>query len=157
MPRVDGLDLAAGEIDGDRARGIVVDATLRSVSNPRVYAAGDVLGRRALVHSAAYAGRLAATNAFAAEPVAAQWDRWESHALFTQPQVAVAGLTERQCRERGIEVRVATLPAGEVGKALVSEQTEGFIKMLARPDGRVVGIAHGRSTTRSTSPAKRSR
>jgi pyruvate/2-oxoglutarate dehydrogenase complex dihydrolipoamide dehydrogenase (E3) component len=140
-PHVDALDLAAGAIDGDRTHGIVVDATLRSVSNPRVYAAGDVLGRRALVHSAAYAGRLAASNAFAREPVAAEWDRWESHALFTQPQVAVAGLTERQCAERGIEVRIATLPAGEVGKALVSDQTDGFVKMLARPDGRVVGIA----------------
>jgi dihydrolipoamide dehydrogenase len=39
-------------------------------------------------------------------------------------------------------VRVATLPAAEVGKALVSEQTEGFVKMLARrDDDRVVGIA----------------
>jgi pyruvate/2-oxoglutarate dehydrogenase complex dihydrolipoamide dehydrogenase (E3) component len=140
-PRVASLDLAAAGVDGDRDRGIVIDATLRSVSNPRVYAAGDVLGRRALVHSAAYAGRLAAANAFAETPVAAQWDRWESHALFTQPQVAVAGLTERQCQDRGIEVQVATLPAGEVGNALVSDQTEGFVKMLARPDGRVVGVA----------------
>ena len=76
-PHVDALDLAAGGIEGDRARGIVVDAVLRSVSNPRVFAAGDVLARRALVHTAQYGGRLAATNAFAAEPVEAQWDRWE--------------------------------------------------------------------------------
>ena len=139
-PRVAALDLAAANVAGDEAHGISVDATLRSVSNPRVYAAGDVLGRRALVHSAAYAGRLAATNAFAAQPLAAQWDRWESHSLYTQPQVAVAGLTERTCRERGLDIRVATLPAGEVGEAVVSEQTDGFIKMLALPDGRVVGI-----------------
>jgi pyruvate/2-oxoglutarate dehydrogenase complex dihydrolipoamide dehydrogenase (E3) component len=141
-PRVDSLDLAAGGIEGDTARGIVVDAMLRSVSNPRVFAAGDVLGRRSLVHAAAHAGRLAATNAFADDPVEMQWERWESHALYTQPQVAVAGLTERQCRAHGIEVRVATLPASEVGKALVSDQAEGFIKMLARADdGRVAGIA----------------
>ncbi len=141
-PRVDGLDLAAGGIEGDSARGILTDATLRSVSNPRVFAAGDVLARRSLVHTAAYAGRLAAMNAFADEPVAADWRRWESHALYTQPQVAVAGRTERQCRADGIDVRVATLPASEVGKALVSEQTEGFVKMLARrDDDRVVGIA----------------
>jgi len=141
-PRVDGLDLAAGGIHGDTARGIVVDATLRSMSNPRVFAAGDVLARRSLVHTAAYAGRLAAANAFAAEPVEADWRRWESHALYTQPQVAVAGRTERQCRADGIDVRVAAVPASEVGKALVSEQTEGFVKMLARrDDDRVVGIA----------------
>jgi pyruvate/2-oxoglutarate dehydrogenase complex dihydrolipoamide dehydrogenase (E3) component len=141
-PNVGGLDLAAGGIEGDRPRGIIVDAALRSVSNPRVYAAGDVLGRRALVHTAAYAGRLAATNAFARTPVDADWQRWESHALYTQPQVAVAGLTERQCRARGIAFRKAVVPASEVGKALVSERAEGFVKMLARADDdRVVGIA----------------
>jgi pyruvate/2-oxoglutarate dehydrogenase complex dihydrolipoamide dehydrogenase (E3) component len=141
-PNVDGLDLAAGGIDGDRARGIVVDEVLRSRSNPRVFAAGDVLGRRNMVHTAEYGGRLAARNAFAREPVAAQWDRWEAHALYTQPQVAVAGLTERACRARGIDVRVATLPASEVGEALVAGESEGFVKMLARRgDGRVVGIA----------------
>jgi pyruvate/2-oxoglutarate dehydrogenase complex dihydrolipoamide dehydrogenase (E3) component len=139
-PRIAALDLAAANIDGDEAHGISVDATLRSVSNPRVYAAGDVLGRRALVHSAVYAGRLAASNAFAAQPAEAQWDRWESHAVYTQPQVAIAGLTERTCRERGLDIRVVTLPAGEVGKALVSEQTDGFVKMIALRDGRIVGI-----------------
>jgi pyruvate/2-oxoglutarate dehydrogenase complex dihydrolipoamide dehydrogenase (E3) component len=140
-PRVDLLDLAAGGIHGDSARGIIVDGALRSVSNPRVFAAGDVLARRSLVHTAAYAGRLAVTNAFADEPVEADWRRWESHALYTQPQVAVAGRTERQCRADGIDVRVATVPASEVGKALVSEQTEGFVKMLARrDDDRIAGI-----------------
>jgi pyruvate/2-oxoglutarate dehydrogenase complex dihydrolipoamide dehydrogenase (E3) component len=140
-PAVAGLHLPAGEIEGDTARGIVVDATLRSVSNPRVYAAGDVLGRRAMVHTAEYAGKLAAQNAFSADPAEATWDRWESHAISTAPQVAVAGLTERTCRARGIPVDVATLPASEIGEALVSDQAEGFVKMLARRDDhRVVGI-----------------
>jgi pyruvate/2-oxoglutarate dehydrogenase complex dihydrolipoamide dehydrogenase (E3) component len=140
-PAVDALDLSACGITGDRARGIVVDDSLRSVSNPRVYAAGDVLARRCLVHSAAYAGRLAATNAFAAEPERVNWERWEAHALYTAPQLAVAGLTERACRARGIDYDVATLPASEVGKALVSDEAEGFVKMLARRgDGRVLGI-----------------
>jgi mercuric reductase len=140
-PAVAALDLAAAGITGDRARGIVVDDTLRSVSNPRVYAAGDVLGRRCLVHSAAYAGRLAATNAFAAEPVQVEWARWEAHALYTAPQLAVAGLTERACRAHGIAYDTAILPASEVGKALVSDEAEGFVKMLVRrDDGRVVGI-----------------
>jgi pyruvate/2-oxoglutarate dehydrogenase complex dihydrolipoamide dehydrogenase (E3) component len=141
-PNVGGLDLETGGIEGDRARGIVVDATLRSVSNPRVYAAGDVLGRRALVHTAAYAGRLAATNAFAQTAVEADWPRWESHALYTQPQVAVAGLTERQCRALDIPVRKAIVPASDVGKALVSDRAEGFVKMLVRADDdRIAGVA----------------
>ena len=141
-PNVAGLDLAAAGIDGDAARGIVVDDVLRSVSNPRVFAAGDVIGRRQMVHTAEYGGRLAAANAFAAHPVAADWPRWESRALYTEPQVAIAGSSERGCRALGIDVRVATLPAAEVGKALVAGEAEGFVKMLARTDdGRVVGIA----------------
>ncbi|HZO92841.1 MAG TPA: NAD(P)/FAD-dependent oxidoreductase [Candidatus Baltobacteraceae bacterium] len=140
-PRVLGLDLAAGGIEGDTARGIVVDDALRSVSNPRVFAAGDVVGRRHLVHVALHAGALAARNAFAQTPAPMDWTRWESHAMYTQPQLAVAGLTERQCRALGIEVEVTTLPAAEVGKALVSDEAEGFVKMLARRDDRrVVGV-----------------
>jgi dihydrolipoamide dehydrogenase len=94
-----------------------------------------------MVHTAEYGGALAARNAFAAQPVEADWDRWEAHALAIDPEVAVAGLTERQCAERGIAVDVATLPASEVGEALVSDRAEGFVKMLARKDDRrVVGV-----------------
>ena len=119
----------------------MVDATLRSVSNPRVFAAGDVLGRRSLVHAAVYGGKLAAANAFAAQPVAADWPRWETHALYTSPQVAVAGRTERECRAERIAVDVAYVPASEVGEALVADEAEGFVKMLVRrDDGRVAGI-----------------
>lgn len=141
-PAVAALDLAAGGIAGDGERGIAVDATLRSISNPRVYAAGDVLGRRSLVHTAEYAGALAVANALAATPREAEWDVWETHAVYTDPQVAVAGLTERGCRERGIDVAVATLPASEVGIALVDDEPHGFVKMLARrDDGRIAGVA----------------
>jgi mercuric reductase len=106
LPLVEQLDLVAGGIEGDRARGILVDAALRSVSNASVYAAGDVLGRRNLVHTAAYAGALAARNAFADTPVDVNWRRWEMHALYTQPQVAVIGRTERDCRAEHIDVEV---------------------------------------------------
>ena len=141
-PAVAGLDLGVAGITGDGERGIAVDATLRSVSNPRVYAAGDVIGRRSLVHTAEYAGALAADNAFSASPREADWDLWETHAVYTAPQVAVAGLTERACRERGIDVAVATLPASEVGIALVDDEPHGFVKMLARrDDGRIAGVA----------------
>ncbi|MBV9439374.1 MAG: FAD-dependent oxidoreductase [Candidatus Eremiobacteraeota bacterium] len=140
-PCVAGLGLEAAGIEGDPARGIVVDATLRSISNERVYAAGDVLARRSLVHTAAYGGRLAATNAFATEPRRADWTRWEVHALYTAPQVAIAGRTERQCRAEEIAYDAATLPVSEVGKALVSDEAEGFVKMLVRRDDRrIIGI-----------------
>ena len=133
-----GLDVAGIALEANG--GIAVDATLRT-SSDRAYAAGDVLGRRCLVHVADYAGRLAARNAFAEHPLAADFDRFESHAVYTQPQVAVAGLTERTCRDRGLDIAVRRHPFRDVGKALVSDDADGFIKMLALPDGRVAGIA----------------
>ncbi|MBD5636129.1 MAG: hypothetical protein IAI49_16800, partial [Candidatus Eremiobacteraeota bacterium] len=121
--------------------GIETDAELRT-SNPAIFAAGDVLGRRCLVHLSAYTGRLAARNAFASEPQRADFDRFDAHAVYTQPQVAVAGLGERTCAERGIDARVRRHPFVDVGKAVVSDEPAGFVKMLARPgDGRILGIA----------------
>lgn len=140
MPNTAGLDLASAAISLGSNGEIAVDDALRT-SNERVYAAGDVLGRRCLVHVAEYCGRLAARNAFAAQPVPADFDRYESHAVYTQPQLAVAGLTEGTCRARGLDVRVRRHPFRDVGKALVSNEAEGFIKMLALPDDRVVGVS----------------
>ncbi|GAC1443227.1 MAG: mercury(II) reductase [Vulcanimicrobiaceae bacterium] len=138
-PHVGALDLARAGVAHDRG-GIAVDATLQT-SNPIVFAAGDVLGRRCLVHVAEYAGRIAARNALSGSRIVADFDRYETHAVYTQPQVAVAGLTERACRERGIAIAVRHHPFADVGKALVSDMAHGFVKMLAEPGGRIVGVA----------------
>ncbi len=139
LPNVATLGLEAAGIAYD-AHGIAVDEALRT-TNPRVFAAGDVLGRRCLVHVAFYAGRLAARNALDGGNVAADFDRFEAHAVYTQPQVAVAGLTESACRERGIAVAVRRHPFSDVGKALVSDTAAGFVKMIAEPNGRIRGVA----------------
>jgi pyruvate/2-oxoglutarate dehydrogenase complex dihydrolipoamide dehydrogenase (E3) component len=139
VPNVAGLALDAAGV-ARSARGIAVDAYL-ATANPNVYAAGDVLGRRCLVHVAEYAGRLAAYNAFAREPRAVDFERFEAHAVYTQPQVAVAGLTERDCRARGIDVRVRHHPFRDVGKAVVAGEPEGFVKMIVARDGTILGIA----------------
>jgi len=131
-----GLDVAGVAHD---TGGIHVDAALRTTS-PAIFAAGDVLGRRCLVHVAAYAGRLAARNALSGASAAADFDRFEAHAVYTQPQLAVAGLTERACRERGLAISVRHHPFSNVGKALVSDTASGFVKMIADRTGRVRGV-----------------
>lgn len=138
-PNLAGLGLDVAGVSASDT-GIAVDATLRT-SNPAIFAAGDVLGRRFLVHVAAYTGRVAARNALGRTNVAADFDRFEAHAIYTQPQVAVAGLTERACRERGIAITIRHHPFHDVGKALVSDAASGFVKMIAEPSGRVRGVA----------------
>jgi pyruvate/2-oxoglutarate dehydrogenase complex dihydrolipoamide dehydrogenase (E3) component len=138
-PNLAGLQLdAAGVMTG--AGRLLVDPYLRT-TNPHVLAAGDVLGRRCLVHVAAYTGKLAVHNAFAERPRAADFDRFETHAVYTQPQVAVAGLTEQACRARGLAVRVRYHPFSDIGKALVSNEATGFVKMIADESGRIAGVA----------------
>jgi len=139
-PNTANLELANAEIETNDADGIVVDGFLRT-TNPNVFAAGDVLGRRCLVHVAEYAGKLAVSNAFAAAPTAVDFDRFEAHAVYTQPQVAVAGLTERLCAERGLAITVRRHPFADVGKAIVEAAPEGFVKMIADGDGRIRGVA----------------
>ncbi len=139
VPNVASLDLATAGIARNERGGIAIDAFLQT-TNPRVFAAGDVLGRRCLVHVAAYAGKLAAHNAFAKLPLPADFDRYEAHAVYTQPQVAVAGLTERACLEQDIDVRVRRHPFRDVGMALVSDQAAGFIKMLVDANDGIRGI-----------------
>lgn len=139
VPNISTLDLERAGI-ARRGNAILVDQFLRT-TNDNVFVAGDALGRRNLVHVAAYAGKLAARNAFARTPEPAEFDRYEAHAIYTQPQVAVAGLTEHVCRERGLEIRVRSHPFSDIGKALVSDTAQGFAKMIADPGGRIVGIA----------------
>ena len=138
-PNVEGFGLETAGINFD-THGIKVNEFLQT-SNPDVYAAGDVLhDSLELVHVAVYEGQLAAHNAFDATPKAAQYDLQGSRAVFTEPQVAVAGLNERQCRERGIAYAVARYPFDDLGKAISANVTQGFIKMLAALDGTILGV-----------------
>ncbi len=121
------------------ARGIEVNSHLQT-SNPRIFAAGDAIGRRMLVHLAEYGGRIAAHNAFSSLPVSIDFDLHESHSVYTHPEVAVAGLNETQCRARGVRFLCESYPFAEHGRALTMDLPEGFVKMLAAPDGSILGV-----------------
>lgn len=138
-PNVDGFGLEAAGVDFDR-EGVKVNDYLQT-SNPDIFAAGDVTGSFELVHVAVYEGELAARNAFASAKKKADHDLQLARACFTDPQVAIAGRTERECRAHGIEYSVATFPFDDLGKAISANVTQGFVKMLAAPDGRILGVS----------------
>ena len=137
---VDGLELAAAGIEFDR-RGIHVDKHLRT-TNPDVYAAGDVIWESTqLVHVAVNEGQTAARNALSDARLSIDYDLHGARAVFTDPQVAIAGLTERECKQRALPYSVARFPFDDLGKAIAVGATKGFVKMLAAPDGSVLGVA----------------
>jgi len=137
---VDGLGLEAAGIKYD-VGGVHVDGHLRT-TNPDVYAAGDVIENSTqLVHLAVNEGQTAARNAFCDSQLSIDYDLHGARAVFTEPQVAIAGLTERECKKRGLAYTAAISPFDDLGKAIAVGATKGFVKMLAGLDGTVLGVA----------------
>jgi pyruvate/2-oxoglutarate dehydrogenase complex dihydrolipoamide dehydrogenase (E3) component len=136
---VEELGLEAAGIEYD-AKGIKVDEYLKT-TNANAYAAGDVRHDSSqLVHVAVYEGQLAARNAFSQTKVPADYRLQSARAIFTEPQVAVAGLTERECVARGIYFTTASYRFDDLGKAIATDRTDGFVKMLAASDGTLLGV-----------------
>lgn len=134
----EGLGLEVLGIETDRRGFLAVNETLRTAV-PTVFGAGDVLGDKMFVYTAAYEGSLAAQNAVQGfhlrrDYTALPW------VVFTDPQVAGVGLDEAQAVEAGIDADVATLPLEAVPRALVARDTRGFVRLVRdRQTDRIVG------------------
>lgn len=122
-----------------KGRGYVpVDETLRTTVD-HIFAAGDVLGDRQFVYTAAYEGKLAAENAMRGSCGKTDFSvlPW---VIFTDPQVAGVGMDEEQAREAGIDVDVAKLSLGHVPRSIAARDTRGFIKLIRNKENdRLMG------------------
>ncbi|MGH7709430.1 MAG: dihydrolipoyl dehydrogenase family protein [Vulcanimicrobiaceae bacterium] len=141
VPQIAGLDLERAGVRAHPISGIEVGDDLRT-SNPNIFAVGDVLGGHLLVHVAIYQGEIAARNALRNGRERADYSLVTAHTVFTDPQIAIAGKTEKELEAGGIAYRVAKYPFDDHGKAIAIGKTKGFVKMLAAPrDGRILGVA----------------
>lgn len=136
---IDGLHLEAAGVE-THPLGIVANDFLQT-SNPNIYAAGDVTGGAQIVNMATYEGEIAGTN-LVKGPVQKADYRVFPRAVFSDPEFARVGLSERDARERGIPVRVGKFPFSDLGKAIITDRTEGFIKIVADAQrGEILGAA----------------
>ncbi|HLY01338.1 MAG TPA: dihydrolipoyl dehydrogenase [Candidatus Cybelea sp.] len=141
VPNVAGLGLEAAGIEYHAAAGIAVDATMRT-SNPSVFAVGDVTGEYMLVHVAIYQGEVAARNACLDGAERADYRLVGAHTIFTDPQIAAVGLTEKELQREGTAYVSGRYDFAEHGKAQCLAKTKGFVKMMAdRESGRILGAA----------------
>jgi pyruvate/2-oxoglutarate dehydrogenase complex dihydrolipoamide dehydrogenase (E3) component len=116
---------------------VVVDPALRS-SVPGVWAAGDVTGGPQFTHVAEYQAKLVLRNALF--PLTAKTDYAAVPAVtYTDPEVARVGLTERGARERHAGVQVYRYPFADLDRAIVDGHDDGFVEIVARRGGRIVG------------------
>lgn len=137
-PRTRGLDLARANIAPDDRGFIRVDEQQRT-SNQKVYAAGDVTGAPQFVYVAARAGHVAAANALG-DGQTVDYTGLPA-VIFTNPQMASAGLTEAQALAAGHACDCRVLSAHDIPRALVDHDTRGALKLVADADtGKVLGV-----------------
>ena len=117
-------------------RGITVDDNMLT-NVPHVYAIGDINGKMMLAHAATFQG-VCALNHIMGESCRVRLDVMPA-AVFTMPEVATVGLTEEDCKERGIEYVAKKSFFRANGKALSIGEPEGYCKLLVAADHRLLG------------------
>ncbi len=136
-PNSDGLGLENTKVEVD-PRGFIVVDPQRRTADPHILAIGDVTGQPMLAHKAGHEGKVAA------EVLAGQTAAFQPRAIpavvFTDPEIAWAGLTETEARTQDRRIEVAQFPWAASGRAQSIGRTEGLTKWLIDPEsGQLLG------------------
>ncbi len=138
VPYVEGLGLEEVGVQTERGR-VVVDDHLRT-SVDGIWAVGDVIGGIMLAHVASYEGVCAVENIVGHAGRVPDYHA-VPNCIYTDPEIANVGLSEREARDRGLEVTVGRFPFAALGRALTLGQTEGAVKVIADArDGTLLGV-----------------
>jgi mercuric reductase len=144
-PQTQEIGLERAGVEVDQAGAVRVDRTLRT-SVPHIWAAGDVIGWETESQMAtpvgAHDGKIVAHNALSGEPLRQVDHTIIPRTIFTDPQVAVVGLTDEEANAAGIACACNTIPLSVVPRAGAIRDTRGVIKMvLDDATRRVVGVS----------------
>ena len=117
---------------------ITVNAQLQT-DDPNIYAIGDIAGEPMLAHKASHEGRVA-VEAIAGHKVAFE-PRAIPAVVFTDPEIAWAGITETKAREQNIKFEIAKFPWAASGRATTLDRSDGVTKLIVDPDTeRILGV-----------------
>jgi pyruvate/2-oxoglutarate dehydrogenase complex dihydrolipoamide dehydrogenase (E3) component len=138
----DGLGCEAGGVRLD-ARGFIAADEYYATSAPGVYAVGDAVGGPQFTHTSWDDHRRLFDILMKPDaPRRGRSDRIIPYAVFTDPQLASAGYTERQARAKGIPFEMATMPFGQIARAIEVDETAGTMKVLIDPSSeRILGVS----------------
>jgi dihydrolipoamide dehydrogenase len=134
-PNTDALGLDTLGLSPDAQGRLATDEQCRTAAE-HVYAIGDVAPGPMLAHKASREAKVAA------EVIAAHHSAFDNRAIpavvYTSPEIAWAGLTEREAEQQGREVTVGTFPLRALGRARTLGRTEGRVKIIADPQTQLV-------------------
>ena len=132
VPNTDDLGLDKAGVATDARGYISVDDELRT-SQKHIYALGDCNGRGAFTHTAYNDFEIVAANLLDGDSRRVS-DRKTAYALYIDPPLGRAGMTETEARKSGRKILVGTRPMTEVGRAVERGETKGFMKIVADAD-----------------------
>lgn len=140
-PNLAALDLAAGNVQSSQA-GVITDRGLRSVSNRRVYAVGDIaapegIGPRAFTHVGSYHAGIVIRRALFRLPARVDYASLP-RVTYTLPELAQAGLTEAEARAAGHRVSTLHWPLADNDRAAAEREPAGLAKLVVTGN-RVIG------------------
>ena len=122
------------------AAGRVITNAKMQTSAPHIFAAGDCCGPYDIVHIAIQQGETAVRNILKPKSPRRVDYRLLLSDVFTEPQVATVGLTEKTAALQKIKFLAASYPFNDHGKSLLMEAKDGFVKLLANPQtGEIIG------------------
>jgi pyruvate/2-oxoglutarate dehydrogenase complex dihydrolipoamide dehydrogenase (E3) component len=133
-PNTDDLGLEEAGIETDEHGYITVDEECRT-SADGVWALGDANGRGAFTHTSYNDYQIVAANLLDGEHRRIS-DRIETYALFIDPPLGRAGMTEKKARASGKRLLIARMPMTRVGRAREMGETQGFMKVIVDADSR---------------------
>ena len=142
QPNIESLGLEAGCVRAGPA-GIATDAGLRSLTNRRVFAVGDIadppgIGPCAFTHVASYHASIVIRRALFRLPAHATYAALP-RVIYTDPELAQTGLTETEARAAGHDIRILRWPLAENDRAQAERRPEGLVKLVTTKRGRVLG------------------
>lgn len=125
---IEGIGLDKAGVDTEKGA-IIVDKKTYKTTADHIFAIGDVIGAPWLAHKASHEGVVLAELLAGKKPAPVNYKNIPG-CTYCEPQIASVGLTEKQAREEGYDVRVGKFPFSASGKAAGLGHEEGFVKVI---------------------------
>ena len=140
-PNTDDIGLENTRVKTDERGHILTDETCRT-AEANIFAIGDAATGPMLAHKATREGKVAAEVIAGGEDAQAAFDNRAIPAVvFTDPEIAWTGMTEKEAADQGLDVKIGRFPLSALGRARTLGRTDGLVKVLADKDsGAILGV-----------------
>ncbi len=138
--RPNGKDLGLEALGVKVEKGFIPTDERGKTNVDGIYAIGDVSGPPLLAHKATKEGEVVA-EVIAGHPAAKDWVAIPA-STFTDPEISSAGITEDEAKQKGLKVIVGKFPFAALGKAMAMRETDGFVKVIADAESKLILGVH---------------